>query len=228
MIIKTNFERSSEIGVYCKLTNSYCVIPYETPSKFYNLLKSELNSNITIIRSSVSGSKCIGRMLIGNSKGLILPSQTTVEEFSNIRKLVPDQIVVTRCSEKFSALGNCISVNDFSALINPEISNETEELLQDVLGVEVFRLTLAKEKLVGSYCIFNNKGGMVNPQISSEEQDELSNLLRIPLLTGTVNGGSNILGSGIITNDQITICGFQTTQTELFVIDMGLRNSLKS
>mmetsp|Transcript_55526 Transcript_55526/g.130036 ORF Transcript_55526/g.130036 Transcript_55526/m.130036 type:complete len:229 (-) Transcript_55526:127-813(-) len=227
MIIKTNFEKSSEIGVYCKLTNNYCIIPYDAPIKFYKLLQLELNPSTVLIRGTISGSRCIGRMVIGNNKGLILPSQTTVEEFTNIRNLVPDQVIVARSSEKFSALGNCISVNDFSALISPEISNETEELLQDVLGVEVFRITLAKEKLIGSYCLFNNRGGLVHSNVSSEEQDELSSLLRIPFLTGTVNRGSNLLGCGILTNDLITFCGFRTTQAELFVIDMGLKTSTK-
>mmetsp|Transcript_8093 Transcript_8093/g.16137 ORF Transcript_8093/g.16137 Transcript_8093/m.16137 type:complete len:228 (-) Transcript_8093:1828-2511(-) len=223
MAIKLDFENSYEIGAYAKLTNSYCIIPQDAPLKFYKNLKSELNPTVTLIRGSVSGSRCLGRMLIGNNKGIILPYQTTVDELMNFRKLIPEQIVISRCNEKFSALGNCIAVNDYSAIVHPEIDNETEELLQDVLGVEVFRMTLATENLLGSYCIFNNKGGIIHPNISSEEQDELSCLLNIPLLTGTVNRGSKLVGSGIITNDTISFCGFRTTLPELFVIDLGLK-----
>ena len=41
--------------------------------------------------------------------------------------------------QPFLALGNCISCNDYTALIHPDIDRETEELICDVLGVEAFR-----------------------------------------------------------------------------------------
>lgn len=223
MIIKLMYEKYNDIGVYFKITNSYCFVPYNVPDKCLKVMKSELKSFIPVIKTTIFQSKCLGRLIIGNKKGVILPFETDVNEFNKIKNSLPDDIVVKRCSEKFSALGNCIMSNDFNALVHPEISSRTEELIEDTMGVEIFKLCLGSEKLVGSYCIFNNNGGLVHPSVSIEDQDEISSLLEIPLLVGTVNCGDYRLSSGIIANDDLGFCGYRTTQSELYVMETAFR-----
>merc|ERR1712107_161523 len=92
--------------------------------------------------------------------------------------------------------GNIIATNDHVALCHPDIDRETEDILTDVLGVEVFRQTVGGQALVGSYSKFTNRGGMVHPRTTAEDLQELSSLLRIPLVAGTVNRGSDVLGGG--------------------------------
>merc|ERR1712232_1054816 len=95
------------------------------------------------------------------------------------------------------------------ALIHPDVDRETEDVLTDVLGVEVFRQTVGGQALVGSYSKFTNRGGMVHPRTTVEEMQELTSLLQIPL----------VAGGGLVVNDWTAFCGLDTTGTEISVVE---------
>jgi len=129
------------------------------------------------------------------------------------------KIKLQRIEEKLSALGNCIACNDHVALVHPDIDQDTEEIIADILGVEVFRQSIAKNVLVGSYCALSNQGALVHPKTSVEEQKELSALLQVPVTAGTINRGSDVIGAGLCVNDWAAFCGLDTTSTELAVVE---------
>ena len=72
-----------------------------------------------------------------------MPTTTTDQELQHLRNSLPDSIRIQRIEERLSALGNVIVSNDHVALIHPDLERETEEIIADVLGVEVFRQTVA-------------------------------------------------------------------------------------
>jgi translation initiation factor 6 len=94
-----------------------------------------------------------------------------------------------------------------------------------VLGVEVFRQTIADNVLTGSYMALSNQGGLVHPKTSIQDQDELSSLLQVPLVAGSINRGSPVVGAGMVVNDWLAVAGLDTTATELSVVENIFRLS---
>ncbi|KAK6233916.1 hypothetical protein QUC31_006322 [Theobroma cacao] len=213
------FENSCEVGVFSKLTNAYCLVAIGGSESFCSAFESELADVIPVIKTSIAGTRIIGRLCAGNKNGLLVPHTTTDQELQHLRNSLPDQVVVRRIEEKLSALGNCIACNDHVALTHTDLDRETEEIIADVLGVEVFRQTIAGNILVGSYCAFSNRGGLVHPHTSIEDLNELSTLLQVPLVAGTINRGSEVIAAGMTVNDWTAFCGSDTTATELSVIE---------
>ncbi|KAF9574247.1 Eukaryotic translation initiation factor 6 [Mortierella alpina] len=213
------FENNNEIGVFAMLTNSYCLVAVGGSENFYSVFEAELKDVIPVIHTSIAGTRIIGRLCVGNRHGLLVPSTTTDQELQHLRNSLPDTVAIQRLEERLSALGNVIACNDYVALVHPDIDRETEEIIADVLKVEVFRQTIADNVLVGSYCALSNQGGLVHPRTSIQDQDELSSLLQVPLVAGTVNRGSDVIGAGLLVNDWCAFAGLDTTSTELSVIE---------
>uniref|UniRef100_A0A0G4HFR1 Eukaryotic translation initiation factor 6 n=1 Tax=Chromera velia CCMP2878 TaxID=1169474 RepID=A0A0G4HFR1_9ALVE len=219
MAVRASFENSSEVGVFARLTNGYCLTALGGSENFYSIFEAELAQHIPVIHASIGGTRIVGRVTVGNRKGLLVPSITTDQELQQLRNSLPDAVKVQRVEERLSALGNCIACNDYVALVHTDLDKETEEIIADTLGVEVFRATVAGNVLVGSYCVFSNQGGLVHVMTPVDDMEELSQLLEIPLTAGTVNRGSDVLGAGLVVNDWAAFTGMDTTATELGVME---------
>lgn len=219
MAYRVQFENNNEVGVFAKLTNSYCLVAIGGSENFYSVFEGELSDVIPVIHASVAGCRIIGRLCVGNRHGLLVPSSTTDQELQHIRNSLPDSVKIQRVEERLSALGNVIACNDYVALTHTDLDRETEEMLADTLKVEVLQHTIAGNTLVGSYCALSNQGGLVHPRTSVQDQEELSSLLQVPLVAGSVNRGSDVIGAGMVVNDWCAFCGMDTTSTEISVIE---------
>lgn len=219
MANRAQFESSSDVGVFARLTNSYCLTPMGTSENFHSVFEAELTKHMPVVHCSIGGTRIVGRTTIGNRHGLLVPSICTDTEMSHLRNCLPEGVAVQKVEERMSALGNCIACNDYVAICHPDMDRETEEVVQDVLQVDVFRATIASNSLVGSYCCLTNQGGLVHPKMQVNEMEELSQLIQLPVTAGTVNRGSDVIGAGVVANDWVAFCGFDTTATEIGVLE---------
>ncbi|KAI5184777.1 translation initiation factor 6 [Nematocida homosporus] len=214
---RISFESAQEIGVYSTLTNLYALVPATDNVNFVSYFEEALD--IPIVQCTINGIKAVGIQAVGNAKGLLVSSSTTDQELQHIRNALPEKVKVRRVEERLNALGNVIVCNDHSALANADLSPETIESISDVLGVDVFKYSLADNGLVGTYAVMNNTAMLCGSKTSADEVAELSELLGLRVVPGTVNRGADTVGSGVVLNDFACFVGQKTTSTEIVVID---------
>jgi translation initiation factor 6 len=95
MAVRAQFENSNEIGVFSRLTNSYCLVAIGGSENFYRYLswfqshiksqlyhahsvyESELADVIPVVHTSIAGTRIVGRLTAGNRHGLLVPNTTT-------------------------------------------------------------------------------------------------------------------------------------------------------
>ncbi|XP_044254043.1 eukaryotic translation initiation factor 6-like [Tribolium madens] len=221
---RIQYGSSNEIGAFIRLTNSYCLMGGDPQQyeKIQRLIEGDLRG-IPAINTSLAGCKVVGRLCVGNKNGLLVPDLTYDTELQLIKEALPDSVKVSKIEDRLSALGNVIVCNDSVALIHPDLDRETEEVIADTLQVEVFRHMIANNALVGSHCILNNFGGLVNPDISNKELENLSSLLQLALVSGTVNQGNKLVGSGVASNDSFAYAGMKTTAREFTAIESAFQ-----
>lgn len=68
MASRIRYEGNSEIGVFAKLTNKYCLVTDGGAESFYHAIEGELAKDIPVVRCSVAGCRFVGRVTVGNSK----------------------------------------------------------------------------------------------------------------------------------------------------------------
>ena len=81
----------------------------------------------------IANTKIIGRMCVGNKHGLLVPNSITEAEWAALTQSLPAGVKLQKVEEKLSALGNVISCNDRVALLHPDIDNDTEIIIKEVL-----------------------------------------------------------------------------------------------
>ncbi|KAN0134540.1 hypothetical protein V8E53_007686 [Lactarius tabidus] len=217
MATRLQFENSSDIGVFSKLTNAHCLVAIQGSTNFYSAFEAELSEVIPVVHTSIGGTRIIGRLTAGNRHWLLVPSTTTDQELQHIRNALPDAISLQRVEERLSALGNVIACNDHVALVHPDVDRETEEIIADVLKVEVFHQTIADNVLLEPGQTFQSVTGSPSgpPYPLFLLYDCVADVCGS---AGSVNRVSDVIGAWLVVNDWCAFTGLITTATAISVI----------
>ncbi|KAN0113579.1 hypothetical protein V8E52_007505 [Russula decolorans] len=66
MATRIQFENSNDIGVFSKLTNSYCLAAIQGSTNFYSAFEAKLGDVVPIVHTSTSGTRIVGRLTAVN------------------------------------------------------------------------------------------------------------------------------------------------------------------
>ncbi len=198
------------------MAGSVAFVPYDLDPASIAQIQSALSLEIS--RVSFGGSRLIGCLLAGNSKGLAIADIATEDEIDQLTSF-GDVIVM---ESGVNAAGNLLVANESGAIVAPTVPEEGQQLLSDVLGVEVLATSIAGNETVGSVLAANDQGAVVHPDILREDALAIENVLGVPLMVGTVAFGSPFVGAGLVCSNSGALVGERTTGPEMNRIEDAL------
>ena len=204
------------LGVFATCTEEFVFVPYDAPDETVAELENSLS--VTAIRSSIGGSTIVGSLMRGNANGVMIADFALDKELRRLRK----HTKAARLSGELNAAGNLILANDTAALVHPDLSDKTVNVIKKTLGVEVRKGTIGGLKTVGMAALATNKGVLVHPKAQASEIAVLEELFALPVDIGTVNFGSPLVGSGLLANSKGYVAGEETTGPEISRIEDAL------
>lgn len=212
-----DFDRNPHVGIFARANDEIVFLRKNLTKRVRNRVSKVLHAKV--VEMSISESSIIGSLLAINSHGAVI-SNTADDE--SIETLKNEGFKVFVIQDKHNAAGNNILVNDYGALVHPDIRRYNIKKMEEVFGVPVRTGTIAGLKTVGMAAVATNKGILCHPKIEEKEREVLEKTFKMDVMVGTVNHGVPLLGSGIIANSHGAIIGSLTTGIEMHRIEEAL------
>ena len=214
MIRTITIQESPIIGAFATCTEDVALVPIGVPAKVKDTIRDQLQ--VDVVETLINGSTIVGSLCRGNSNALLVPRGSSVKGKDKIG------VPVFEVPGKLNAVGNVVLVNDSAALVHPDLSDRSIEMIGKTLKVDVRRGTIGGVKTVGMSGTATNKGLLVNPRATASEIEVLEELFELPVDIGTTNYGTQMVGSGLLANSKGYVAGSKTTGHELGRIEDAL------
>ncbi len=223
-ILRTQMLGSNNIGVYFKANNHFLFYPPQVrmKKKFDEMVetltpKDTDPESFLTLKCTVNHSALLGSHICMNSKGIILPSIITEDEYEKFSQFLDDHTDMNLgiLDSKANAFGNLICANDNGAIISPQLTNYQDEIKEILQVSEVAALDIANLDIPGSCCVTNNRGTLCHPLIHDRHVAAIERVLQTEVDVSTINCGAPYLQSGALANDWGAIFGNETTGPEV-------------
>jgi translation initiation factor 6 len=216
MLRKGDLGGNPYIGVFCAASEDYALVSEPVEKRVATDLREVLG--VEVIKTTVGGSSVVGSLAVMNSNGVVF---TNLADEREIRRM-PESLNIGFMPERLNAAGNNILVNDKGGCVHPEASRGTVGMLEDVLGVEMHKRSIAGLETVGSVAVVTSKGMLCHPRTTEEELKELSEIFKVPATAATLNYGTPYIGACAVANSKGAYVGATSTPIELGRVEDGL------
>ncbi len=217
MMRRSNYDGNPNIGVFAVANESLAFVAHDAVDSFVDSIERTLG--VECIRTTVADSYVVGSLVAMNSNGAIVSGLAGERELDVIRSKIP----VATLNDKLNAAGNNILVNDKGAIVNPEIDNKSMKEIEDALGVECVRGTIADIVTVGSSCRVTNKGIAVCADATDDDIALIRDVLKVDnIVKTTLNHGCKFIAPGVLANSKGALVGDLTTPIEMGKLEDAL------
>lgn len=207
---------SPNIGVFAVVNENLAFVAHDAVDEFVGSVEQTLG--VEVVRVTVADSFVVGSLVAMNSNGAIVSGLAGEREIETIKEKIPVALI----SDKLNAAGNNILVNDNGAIVNPEIDNRTLKEIEDALGVECVKGTIADLNTVGSLCRVTNKGAAVHPDATEDEIRLIKDVLKVDAIRTTLNHGCRFISPCVLANSKGALVGELTTPIEMGKLEDAL------
>ena len=217
MLQLLDFNENPNVGVFCRTNDNVAFIRKALSKKVKKKIVAAID--VELVELSIADATIVGSLLAFNSKGAVVTDFVDIDTIKVIKDQGFDVCVI---SDRLNAAGNDILVNDYGALVHPDLEKESIEEIEATLNVPVSKGTIGSLKTVGMAAVVTNKGLLCHPKVTDEEKRLLEKVFDVNVMIGTVNHGSPVIGSGLVANTKGAIIGKLTTGIEMGRIEEAL------
>ncbi len=217
MMRLSRYAGNPNLGVFSCVSESFAFIASNLGDEYVAEIEEVLG--VRGVKTSVAGSFVVGSLMAMNSNGAIVSGLAEDKELEVIRQHLP----VALLNDTLNAAGNNILANDFGAIVNPEIDDRSLKEVEDALGVECVRGTIAGVGTVGSVCRATNKGAAVHPGATEADMKLIKDVLKVEGMRTTLNHGCRTLASCVLANSKGAVIGDLSTPIEVGKLEDALK-----
>lgn len=211
------------IGVFCRLVGRFALCPMDTQDEMEELMRQVMG--LEPVRTAAGNTNLHGSLIAANSHGIMVPyfyNRDDVVSALSAAGADMEGLEVVVCDDPHTAWGNNVLLSERRALVNPDLSQGSIKLIEEVFQVEAVKGTIAGIRTVGSIAVINSKGMLVHPKATANDQEGLEELFGVEPYICTANFGSPYLGASMIANDRGALVGSRSSGVELNRIENSL------